>query len=472
MPSCDHIYLNGTWTTSDGADTLTVIDPTTEKTIGHVPAGTSRDVDAAVRAARAACEPWSRTPPAERAEYLRAIAAGLARHGGALAELVTRDVGSPLAFSRRAQVTLPVNSFAHAAQTALAYDFERLEGPSLIVREPYGVVAAITPWNFPLHQAAAKVAYALAAGNTVILKPSETAPLSVWELARIIDSAGLPPGVFNLVSGTGPVVGEALAAHPGVDAVSFTGSTRAGRRVSALAAETVKKVTLELGGKSPAVMLPDADPAQVVPHVMAAAFVNNGQTCSALTRLIVPRTLLADAEELAHETARGWQPADPMHEETRLGPLASSALRDRVRAHIAGALDDGATLITGGTTPPDDMKEGFFLRPTVLSQVTSRMGVHHEEVFGPVLALEAYDSTDEAVHIANDTRYGLAAAVWSADREAALATARRIRAGQVQINDAPFDPNAPFGGYKQSGNGREGGRAGLEEFLETKAVQL
>ncbi|TJZ59243.1 aldehyde dehydrogenase family protein [Streptomyces piniterrae] len=472
MPAYDRIYRNGAWTPSHSERTLTVVDPTTEQPLAFVPDGTAQDVDAAVDAARAAAGPWSRTRVAERAGRLRAIAAELGRRAGPLAQLISRDVGSPLSFARAVQVTLPVNSFAQAAQTALAYPFEQQEGPSLIVREPYGVVAAITPWNYPVHQVAAKVAYALAAGNTVVLKPSELAPLGVWELADIIDAVGLPPGVFNLVSGTGPGIGEALAGHPGVDVVSFTGSTRAGRRVASLAARTIKKVTLELGGKSPAVMLPDADPARVVPAVLAAAFLNNGQTCSALTRLIVPRSALAATEELAREAASDWVPADPTREDTRLGPLVSAAQRDRVRHHIGSALADGAKLVTGGAEPPPEPGRGFFVRPTVLSEVTADMAVHHDEVFGPVLAIEPYDTEDEAVRIANDTVYGLAAAVWSADRDRARTLARQLHAGQVQINGAAFDPNAPFGGYKQSGNGREGGRAGLEEFLETKAIQL
>ncbi|MFE0257703.1 aldehyde dehydrogenase family protein [Streptomyces sp. NPDC059010] len=471
MSAYDHLYIDGSWQPSHSTQTLTVLDPTTEQPLAQIPDGTAQDADDAVRAARTAFHAWSRTPVAERVGHLRAIAAELGRRAGDLARLITRDVGTPLAFSRAVQVTLPVNSFLQAARTAMAYDFEQRRGPSLIVREPYGVVAAITPWNYPVHQVAAKVAYALAAGNTVVLKPSEIAPLSVWELTDIIDSVGLPPGVFNLVSGTGPTVGEALAAHPGVDVVSFTGSTTAGRRVAALAADSVKKVTLELGGKSPAVMLTDADPTLVVPAVMAAAFLNNGQTCSALTRLIVPRARLRETEELARDAAPAWAPADPAGEHTRLGPLVSAAQRDRVRRHIGDALASGAKLVTGGAAAPREPGRGYFVRPTVLSHVTGEMSLHHDEVFGPVLAIEAYDSEDEAVHIANDTAYGLAAAVWSADEDRALTVARRLQAGQVQINGAQFDPNAPFGGYKQSGNGREGGQEGLEEFLETKAIQ-
>ncbi|QCX73944.1 3-succinoylsemialdehyde-pyridine dehydrogenase [Streptomyces sp. YIM 121038] len=471
MPAYDRLYIDGAWVPSHHTGSLTVVDPTTEEPLASVPDATERDVDAAVRAARAAADGWAATAVEERAGHLRAIAAELGRRTEALAQLITRDVGTPLSFSRAVQVTLPVNSFHHAARTALAYPFERQQGPSRLLREPYGVVAAVTPWNYPVHQAAAKVAYALAAGNTVVLKPSEVAPLGVWELTDVIASAGLPPGVFNLVGGSGPRAGEALAAHPGVDVVSLTGSTRTGRRVSVLAAQTLKKVTLELGGKSPAVMLADAHPARVVPAVMASAFLNNGQTCSALTRLIVPRPALAEVEELARHTASGWAPGDPKDERTRLGPLVSAVQLQRVRRHITAARAAGAVLVTGGEDPPADLPRGFFVRPTVLSRVSPDMALHHDEVFGPVLAIEAYDTEEEALRIADDTVYGLAAAVWSADEDRAFAVARALRAGQVQVNGAPFDPNAPFGGYKQSGNGREGGTAGLEEFLETKAVQ-
>ncbi|MEI5098199.1 aldehyde dehydrogenase family protein [Streptomyces sp. PmtG] len=472
MPAYDRLYVDGAWVPSHDTGSLTVVDPTTERPLASVPDATARDVDAAVRAARGAADRWAATPVEERASQLRAVAAELGRRAESLARLVTQDVGSPLSFARAVQIPLPVNSFRHAARTATEFPFAYQRGPSRVLREPYGVVAAITPWNYPLHQAAAKVAYALAAGNTVVLKPSEVAPLSVWELTDVIDSVGLPPGVFNLVCGSGPRTGEALAAHPGVDVVSFTGSTHTGRRVSALASRTVKKVTLELGGKSPAVMLADADPDRVVPAVMASAFLNNGQTCSALTRLVVPRDTLADVEELARHTAAGWAPGDPGDERTRLGPLASATQLQRVRGHIRSALADGAALVTGGEEAPAGMTRGFFVRPTVLSRVSPAMALHHEEVFGPVLAIEAYDSEEEALSIANDTVYGLAAAVWSADEDHAFALARQLRAGQVQVNGAPFDPNAPFGGYKQSGNGREGGPAGLEEFLETKAVQI
>ncbi|WP_030776074.1 aldehyde dehydrogenase family protein [Streptomyces sp. NRRL S-920] len=465
------IYLDGAWRPSRGTDVIEVVNPTTEQVMCTVPQGTSADVDAAVDAARRAFPGWWDTPAARRAEYLGRVADRLEERAAELAVLTARDVGAPLAFARAAHVALPVLSFRHAADVASAYAYERQGGGSLIVREPYGVVGAITPWNYPLHQIAAKVAYALAAGNTVVLKPSEVAPLGAWALAEIFDKVGLPPGVFNMVSGTGPVVGEALAAHPGVDLVSFTGSTAVGRRVSRLAAKTVKRVTLELGGKSPAVLLPDADPVEAVPRVVVNAFLNSGQTCSALTRLVVPRSRLGEVEQAARQAAEAMTCGDPLAEGTHLGPLVSATQRERVRAHITGALAEGARLVTGGASPPDGLPQGYFVRPTVLSEVTPRMAVHRDEVFGPVLAIEPYDSVAEAVRLANDSDYGLAAAVWSPDRDRALAVARLLRAGQVGVNSADLNPRAPFGGYKQSGNGREHGVLGLEEFLEIKSVQ-
>jgi aldehyde dehydrogenase (NAD+)/betaine-aldehyde dehydrogenase len=340
------------------------------------------------------------------------------------------------------------------------------------VREPIGVVGCITPWNYPLHQIAAKVAPALAAGCTVVLKPSEVAPLNAFILAEVIDEVGLPAGVFNLVTGTGPVVGEAIAAHPGVDMVSFTGSTRAGKRVSELAAQNVKPVALELGGKSPNVILDDADLEKAVADGVVKAFLNSGQTCSALTRMLVPRDKLADVERIAVTAAETYTPGDSMAEGTRLGPLVSAAQRERVRGYIQKGIDEGATLLTGGVDAPEGLDKGFFVRPTVFSNVRNDMTIAQEEIFGPVLSIIPYDSEDEAVELANDTIYGLAGGVWSGDAERAKRVARRIRSGQVEVNGGAFNPMAPFGGYKQSGHGREYGKFGLEEFLEVKAMQL
>jgi acyl-CoA reductase-like NAD-dependent aldehyde dehydrogenase len=350
--------------------------------------------------------------------------------------------------------------------------WEEKVGNSLIVREPAGVVAAITPWNYPLHQIANKVAPALAAGCTVVLKPSEVVPLNAFVLAEIVEEVGLPAGVFNLVSGTGPVVGEAVVAHPDTDMVSFTGSTRAGRRVSELAAQSVKPVTLELGGKSPNVILDDADLEKAVTDGVAKCFLNSGQTCSALTRMLVPREQLEEAERIAATVAETFTPGDPFDDSTRLGPLVSATQLERVRGYIAKGQEEGARLVTGGADLPEGKEHGYFVSPTVFSDVEPDMTIAQEEIFGPVLSIIPYDDEEDAVRIANDTIYGLAGGVWSGDEDRARRVAARIRTGQVEINGGAFNPLAPFGGYKQSGHGRELGRYGLEEFLVVKSLQL
>jgi acyl-CoA reductase-like NAD-dependent aldehyde dehydrogenase len=361
---------------------------------------------------------------------------------------------------------------ASVADLIETYQFEQPLGSSLVVKEPVGVVGCITPWNYPLHQIVAKIAPALAAGCTVVVKPSEVAPLNAFILAEILDSAGLPPGVFNLVTGYGPEVGEALASHPLVDMISFTGSTRAGRRVSELASRTVKRVTLELGGKSPNVLLEDADFQRAVPDAVGQCYANSGQTCSALTRLIVPRSRLREVEELARQVAETYTLGDPFGENTRLGPVISETQRQRVTDYIRKGLEEGAKLVAGGPDRPDGFDKGYYVKPTVFSDVRSDMTIAQEEIFGPVLSILPYDTEEEAVGIANDSAYGLAGAVWAGDAERAKATARRLRTGQVAINGGAFNPFAPFGGYKQSGNGREHGTFGIEEFLEIKSLQL
>jgi acyl-CoA reductase-like NAD-dependent aldehyde dehydrogenase len=389
-----------------------------------------------------------------------------------IAALIAQEVGMPLKLSHTIQAGLPRMDFASMRQAIAETKWEEEIGNSVIVREPVGVVGAITPWNYPLHQIAAKVAPALAAGCTIVVKPSEVAPLNAFVLAEIIDQVGLPKGAFNLVTGYGPVVGEALAAHPRVDMISFTGSTRAGRRVSELAARTVKKVALELGGKSPNVILEDADFERAIADGVAKCFLNSGQTCSALTRMLVPRTRLEEAEQAAAAVAQRFTPGDPFAPETRLGPLVSDTQLERVRGYIRKGLEEGAKLVTGGQEPPDGVEQGYFVRPTVFSEVTPEMTIAREEIFGPVLVLMPYDDEDDAVRIANATDYGLAGGVWSAHEERAKRVARRIRTGQVEINGGAFNPMAPFGGYKQSGHGRELGRFGLEEFLTVKALNL
>jgi acyl-CoA reductase-like NAD-dependent aldehyde dehydrogenase len=468
----DTLYIGGEWVPSTGSGSIEVIDSTTEAVIGTVPEGTIGDIDRAVEAARRAFPLWSATPMEERTALLTEVGAKLGERMESLADLITHEVGMPLVLSQLVQVGLPVNSFSVMAQVAADFTWETTIGNSLVVREPVGVVGAITPWNYPLHQIAAKVAPALAAGCTVVLKPSEVAPLNAFVLADVFEEAGLPAGVFNLVTGYGPVVGEAVASHPGVDMVSFTGSTRAGRRVSELAAASVKRVALELGGKSANVILDDADLAKAVPDGVRKCFINSGQTCSALTRMLVPRDRLSEVEELATAAAETFTPGDPFDAATRLGPLVSAVQRDRVRTYIEKGIGEGARLVTGGADAPDGLDTGFFVRPTVFSSVTRDMTIAREEIFGPVLVIVPYDSEDEAVDIANDTDYGLAGAVWSADPTRARSVARRLRTGQVEVNGGGFNPLAPFGGYKQSGNGREFGSFGLEEFLEVKSLQL
>jgi acyl-CoA reductase-like NAD-dependent aldehyde dehydrogenase len=379
----------------------------------------------------------------------------------------------PIGLSRMIQAGLPALTFASMPELVEEVAWEEEVGNSLIVREPAGVIAAITPWNYPLHQIANKVAPAIAAGCTVVLKPSEVVPLNAFVLAEVCEAVGLPGGVFNLVTGTGPVVGEAIVSHPETDMVSFTGSTRAGRRVSELAAASVKAVALELGGKSPNVILDDADLEQAVTDGVAKCFLNSGQTCSALTRMLVPRDRLELAERIAAVVAdEAFTPGDPFVEGSALGPLVSDTQLERVRGYIERGLAEGARLVTGGAEPPDGLERGFFVRPTVFSDVTTAMTIAQEEIFGPVLAIMPYDDEDDAVRIANDTVYGLAGGVWSADEERAKRVAARIRTGQVEINGGAYNPMAPFGGFKQSGHGRELGRYGLEEFLVAKSLQL
>ncbi len=472
MVKRDALFIGGTWAASSGTGTMTVVDSTTEEPMGTIPEGTPEDVDRAVAAARQAAPAWAATPVGERTALMTRVSEALSARTDELATLISREVGMPYVLSQLVQVGLPAFTFGSVAQLAADFTWEQTIGNSLVVREPIGVVGCITPWNYPLHQIAAKVAPALAAGCTVVVKPSEVAPLNAFVLAEIMEEVGVPSGVFNLVTGAGPVVGEAIAAHRDVDMVSFTGSTRAGRRVTEVAAATVKRVALELGGKSANVILDDADLAVAVPDGVGKCYLNSGQTCSALTRMLVPRDKLAAVEELAVAAAESFAPGDPSDPATRLGPLVSAAQRDRVRSYIDKGIGEGATLLTGGTEPPDGLSRGFFVRPTVFSNVTNDMTIAREEIFGPVLCIMPYDSEEEAVEIANGTDYGLAGGVWSADKDRAIAMARRLRTGQVEVNGGAFNPLAPFGGYKQSGNGREYGPFGFEEFLEVKSLQL
>ncbi len=468
----DKLYVGGRWIDPAGTETIEVTNPTTEEVVGRIPQGTPEDVDRAVAKAREAFEGWSATRRDSRAAFLEAISAGLGARSDELAATISTELGMPVGLSKMIQAGLPTMSFGSMPQLMEQVAWEEEVGNSRVVREPVGVVGAITPWNYPLHQIAAKVAPALAAGCTVVLKPSEVVPLNAFILAEVIEAAGLPDGVFNLVTGTGPVVGEAIAAHPGVDMVSFTGSTRAGRRVSELAAATVKPVALELGGKSANVILDDADLAKAVPDGVSKCFLNSGQTCSALARMLVPREMLGEAEAIAGAAAAAFTVGNPFDPDTKLGPLVSETQRERVRGYIRRGVEEGARLVTGGEDPPEGLERGYFVRPTVFSDVRSEMTIAQEEIFGPVLSIIPYDDVDDAVRIANDSVYGLAGGVWSADEARAVDVARRIRTGQVEINGGVFNPIAPFGGYKQSGHGRELGRFAIEEYLQVKSLQL
>ena len=468
----DAFFLGGAWVPAEGRAPIPVVDPATEEPMGSVPAGVEDDIDAAVTAAREAFATWSATPAAERGQLLAAAADALEARTDEIASLISREMGTPLGFSKAVQVGNPVRVLRSYAELASTYDFEEQIGNSLVIKEPIGVVGAITPWNYPLHQVVAKVAAALAAGCTVVLKPSEVAPLSAFALAEVFAEVGLPAGVFNLVTGLGPVVGERIAVHPDIDMVSFTGSTAAGKRVMAAAAGTVKKVSLELGGKSAFVVLDDADLGKAVKVGLANCFINAGQTCTAWTRMLVPAAQYDEVLGLLADGAAKYPVGAPGDEGTRVGPLANAQQYKRVVGYIEQAIAEGATVVAGGAERPDGFERGYYVRPTVLAGVTPGSTVEQEEVFGPVLAVIPYDSEDEAVAIANGTPYGLSGGVFSGDQERAVALARRLRTGMVDVNGGRFNHLAPFGGYKQSGNGRELGEYGLEEFLEIKSLQL
>jgi aldehyde dehydrogenase (NAD+) len=466
------LYIGGRWVAPSSAETIEVTDSNTGEAFATVPAGTAADADAAVVAARAAFDGWSRTEPAKRAEFVQKIADGLKARTEELARTIATEVGMPIKLSTLVQVGGPVAAWANYAKLAREFQFDEKVGHSVVAREPVGVVAAITPWNYPLNQITLKVAPALAAGCTVVLKPSEVAPINAFILADVIHEVGLPAGVFNLVTGFGPVVGEALSANPDVDMVSFTGSTRAGKRVSEVGSQTVKRIALELGGKSASVVLDDADFEKAVKSSVSNCYMNSGQTCAAWTRLLVPRARLDEARAIAKAAAESFTVGSAFADGVKLGPLVSAVQRERVLGYIRRGIEEGAELVTGGAEAPQGVGNGYFVKPTVFVVADSKATLAQEEVFGPVLAIIPYDTEDDAIRIANDSIYGLSGAVWAGTDERAMQVARRLRTGQVDLNGGRWNPLAPFGGYKQSGRGRENGVYGLEEFLEYKAMQL
>ncbi len=463
-------YIDGAWVEPDGTGTIEVINASTEEVMGHVPEGTPADVDRAVAAAKAAFDTWGYTPKEERGKYLQRLAEGLGARSAEIGEVISQEVGMPIMWSNMIQAGLPVGNAANYVEILDNFEFEEEIGNSLVVKTPVGVVGAITPWNYPLHQIICKVAPALAAGCTVVLKPSEVAPLNAFILAEVIDEVGFPAGVFNLVTGVGSVVGERIAEHPDVNMVSFTGSTAAGKRVAKVAADTVKRVSLELGGKSANILLDDADFEKVVGKGLFACYMNSGQTCTAHTRMLVPRDRQDEVIELARTAAEGFT-VGPASGDATLGPVISATQRDRVRSYIQKGIDEGATLVAGGPDAPEGLDTGYFIQPTVFANVDPDMTIAQEEIFGPVLSIIPYEDEEDAIRIANGTLYGLAGGVQSASQERAEAVARRMRAGQIDINGGSYNILAPFGGFGQSGYGRENGVYGLEEFLEAKSIQ-
>jgi aldehyde dehydrogenase (NAD+) len=470
MVSYDRHYYDGDWQASSGTETIAVISSATEQEVGRVPRGTPEDVDRAVQAARRAFEPWSRLALDERARWLEKLSAAMKTRAPQIAEAISHEVGTALGYSTKVQAEFPIMMIAMNAKFLRGAKLEEELGNSIIYKEPIGVVGCVTPWNYPLHQVVCKIAPALAAGCTVVLKPAEVAPLSAFMLAEAAHEIGLPKGVLNIVGGSGRVVGEAIVAHPDVDMVSFTGSLAAGRRIASVAGDGIKKVTLELGGKSAFVVLDDAPFDKAIPAGVNNCMQNSGQTCSAWTRMLVPRARHDEAVEMAKAQLAKLTLGDPFDKNTRLGPLSSANQRDTVLGYIEQGKKEGAALVAGGGRP-SNLPTGFYVEPTIFANVDNRMTIAQEEIFGPVLAVIPYDTDDEAVSIANDSPYGLAGGVWSGTEERALAVAKRLRTGQVDVNGGRFNALAPFGGYKKSGIGREIGPLALDEFFQLKSIQ-
>ncbi|MFZ4381359.1 MAG: aldehyde dehydrogenase family protein [Sandarakinorhabdus sp.] len=461
-------YINGAWVEPAVANPIDVINPATEAVAGQINLGSAADVDRAVAAAKAAFTSFSRTSVKERIELMGAIAGEYQKRYNDMASAITEEMGAPAWLSNQAQAALGIGHIATAIEVLKTYKFDELKGTTLITREPIGVCAFITPWNWPINQIACKVAPALAVGCTMVLKPSEIAPFSAYIWTEILHAAGVPAGVFNLVNGDGPGVGTALSGHPDVDMVSFTGSTRAGIAVAKNAADTVKRVAQELGGKSPNIVLPDADLVKAVTGGVQSVMMNSGQSCNAPTRMLVPRAKMAEAAAIAKQAAEATTVGDP-NGNSAMGPVVSETQWNKIQGLIEQGIAEGATLVAGGLGRPEGLDKGYYVKPTIFADVTNDMTIAREEIFGPVLAMLPYDSEEQAIAVGNDTVYGLAAYV-QGEPDHARAVARQLRAGQVNINQAGFDLMAPFGGYKQSGNGREWGDHGFADFLETKAI--
>ena len=470
MSSYDKHYYDGAWQASSGTETVAVISSSTEAEVARVPRGTAADVDKAVKAARCGFETWRRLSVEDRAQWLEKLAAAMKTRVPQLAEAISHEVGTALGYATKVQVEFPIMMIGMNAKFIREAKLEEELGNSLVIKEPVGVVGCITPWNYPLHQIVCKIAPALAAGCTIVLKPAEMAPVSAFMLAEAAHEIGLPAGVLNIVSGSGQVVGEAIVAHPDVDMVSFTGSLQAGRRIASVAGDGIKKVCLELGGKSAFVVLDDAPFDKAIAAGVNNCMQNSGQTCSAWTRMLVPRSRHDEAVELAKAQLAKLTLGDPFDKNTRLGPLASAGQRDSVLEFIEQGKKEGATLVAGGGRPAEPAK-GFYVEPTIFANVDNKMGIAQEEIFGPVLVIIPYDTEADAVAIANDSPYGLAGGVWAGTPERALAVAKQLRTGQVDINGGRFNVLAPFGGYKKSGIGREIGPLALEEFFQLKSIQ-
>lgn len=470
MKSYSKLYINGQWVEPNRSASIDVINPATETLIATTPGADAVDVDRAVSAARQAFASWSQTSAEERADYITAIADKLAERSDEMVQIITAEMGAPLGFCREVQVEDPIDALRKHAQRTRLLSEQRVVANAEVIKEPLGVCVFINPWNYPLHQMMGKVAPALAAGCTMVVKPSEMTPLHAFLLAEIIDEVGLPAGVFNLVNGAGDIVGEPLCTHEDVDMVSFTGSTRAGIRIAQLAATTVKRVCQELGGKSPFLICEDADLEAAVQLGVDDVMYNTGQTCTALTRMLVPASRYEEAVEIAKQRAESFTVGDPLHADTMMGPMSSETQRQGVLDYIRLGLKEGARLVAGGDKRPSGLEVGAYVRPTIFAEVNNTMRIAREEIFGPVLCLIPYQNEQEAVQMANDTPYGLSARIWSGDVEKARMLAGQIKAGQVYINDGYWNNEAPFGGYKQSGNGRELGDWGVEEFFETKAI--